>query len=152
MPTFNNEYYDELNGISYIRVLYQFKNNYNTNPIAQYDTVGRRYVCFGSLMHEINEILDRRFRHNGTEVKGKLIPNSDKFVIAFFSGSADIYRNRNTKIKNLVEQKIQKVLNNDDWGDISSREFGMTESIDLPIREEYMSGILKYKYNKYATL
>lgn len=46
MPTFNNEYYDELNGISYIRVLYQFKNNYNTNPIAQYDTVGRRYECF----------------------------------------------------------------------------------------------------------
>lgn len=107
---------------------------------------------FGSLMHEINEILDRRFRHNGTEVKGKLIPNSDKFVIAFFSGSADIYRNHNTKIKNLVEQKIQEVLNNDDWGDMSSREFGMTESIDLPIREEYMSGILKYKYNKYATL
>ena len=46
MPTFNNEYYDELNGISYIRVLYQFKNNYNTNPIAQYDTVGRRYERF----------------------------------------------------------------------------------------------------------
>ena len=33
MPMFNNEYYDELNGISYIRVLYQFKNNYNTNPL-----------------------------------------------------------------------------------------------------------------------
>ena len=46
MPKFNNEFYDNLNGISYIRVLYQYKNNYDTNPAFQEDAVGKRHKYF----------------------------------------------------------------------------------------------------------
>ena len=141
MPAFNDESYDELDGIPYIRVLYQFKNNYDSNPMAQDDAVGKRHEYFRLLMSEIDELLDRHFRYNDTEVRGKLIPNSDKFVIAFFSGAADTYASRGPKAKSVVEQKIQAVLNDDDWGYMSSREFGMTESTetDLPILEEYIN-------------